>query len=296
MSDTPAVKSGIVALIGPPNVGKSTLLNSLLGQKISIVSPKPQTTRNRIVGVVNGPAYQIVLLDTPGIHKARDPLNIEMVKIALTTLAEVDAVVFMVDVTMPLPGKTPPDYLPKEGPPVVLVINKIDTVGKEKLLPIITAYQGLYPFTAVIPLSALAGDGTELLVSELCRLLPVGPRLYPEEMPTDATERFIVAEMIREKIFLKARDEVPYSTAVTVESFKEDEANGLTTIHATIIVEKDSQKGIIIGKGGAMLKAIGQAARRDIEELLDQKVMLKLWVRVEKNWTKNPRILKELGF
>lgn len=296
MSDTPAVKSGIVALIGPPNVGKSTLLNSLLGQKISIVSPKPQTTRNRIVGVVNGPAYQIVLLDTPGIHKARDPLNIEMVKIALTTLAEVDAVVFMVDVTMPLPGKTPPDYLPKEGPPVVLVINKIDTVGKEKLLPIITAYQGLYPFTAVIPLSALAGDGTELLVSELCRLLPVGPRLYPEEMPTDATERFIVAEMIREKIFLKARDEVPYSTAVTVESFKEDEANGLTTIHATIIVEKDSQKGIIIGKGGAMLKAIGQAARQDIEELLDQKVMLKLWVRVEKNWTKNPRILKELGF
>lgn len=296
MSDTPAVKSGIVALIGPPNVGKSTLLNSLLGQKISIVSPKPQTTRNRIVGVVNGPAYQIVLLDTPGIHQARDPLNIEMVKIALTTLAEVDAVVFMVDVTMPLPGKTPPDYLPKEGPPVVLVINKIDTVGKEKLLPIITAYQGLYPFTAVIPLSALAGDGTELLVSELCHLLPMGPRLYPEEMPTDATERFIVAEMIREKIFLKARDEVPYSTAVTVESFKEDEANGLTTIHATIIVEKDSQKGIIIGKGGAMLKAIGQAARQDIEELLDQKVMLKLWVRVEKNWTKNPRILKELGF
>lgn len=296
MHETPSVKSGIVALIGPPNVGKSTLLNSLLGQKISIVSPKPQTTRNRIVGVVNGPEYQIVLLDTPGIHKARDPLNLEMVKIALTTLAEVDAVVFMVDVTMPLPGKTPPEYLPQEGQPVVLVINKIDTVAKEKLLPVITAYQGLYPFTSVIPLSALASDGTDLLIEELCRLLPVGPRLYPEEMPTDATERFIVAEMIREKIFLKARDEVPYSTAVTVERFKEDEQKGLTTIHATIIVEKDSQKGIIIGKGGAMLKAIGQAARQDIEELLDRKVLLKLWVKVEKNWTKNPRLLKELGF
>jgi GTP-binding protein Era len=296
MPQIPEVKSGIVALIGPPNVGKSTLLNSLLGQKISIVSPKPQTTRNRIVGVVNGPEYQIVLLDTPGIHQARDPLNLEMVKIALTTLAEVDAVVFMVDVTMPLPGKTPPEYLPKEGQPVVLVINKIDTVSKEKLLPVITAYQGLYPFTAVIPLSALTSDGTGLLIAELCRLLPVGPRLYPEEIPTDATERFIVAEMIREKVFLKTRDEVPYSTAVTIESFKEDELKGLTTIHATIIVEKDSQKGIIIGKGGAMLKAIGQAARKDIEELLDRKVLLKLWVRVEKDWTKNPRMLKELGF
>ncbi|MEW6502078.1 MAG: GTPase Era [Thermodesulfobacteriota bacterium] len=296
MPQIPEVKSGIVALIGPPNVGKSTLLNSLLGQKISIVSPKPQTTRNRIVGVVNGPEYQIVLLDTPGIHQARDPLNLEMVKIALTTLAEVDAVVFMVDVTMPLPGKTPPEYLPKEGQPVVLVINKIDTVSKEKLLPVITAYQGLYPFTAVIPLSALTSDGTGLLIAELCRLLPVRPRLYPEEIPTDATERFIVAEMIREKVFLKTRDEVPYSTAVTIESFKEDELKGLTTIHATIIVEKDSQKGIIIGKGGAMLKAIGQAARRDIEELLDRKVLLKLWVRVEKDWTKNPRMLKELGF
>jgi len=296
MRESNPVKSGIVALIGPPNVGKSTLLNSLLGQKISIVSPKPQTTRNRIVGVVNGPEYQLVLLDTPGIHQARDPLNLEMVKIALTTLAEVDAVVFMVDVTMPLPGATPPEYLPKEGQPVVLVLNKIDTVAKDRLLPIIAAYQRLYPFTAILPLSAMTGDGTTLLIEELCRLLPVGPRLYPEDIPTDATERFIVAEMIREKIFLKVRDEIPYSTAVTVESFKEDGAKGLTTIHATIIVEKDSQKGIIIGKGGAMLKAIGQAARHDIEELLDQQVMLKLWVRVEKNWTKNPRMLKELGF
>lgn len=296
MHESPPVKSGIVALIGPPNVGKSTLLNSLLGQKISIVSPKPQTTRNRIVGVVNGPEYQIVLLDTPGIHQARDPLNLEMVKIALTTLAEVDAVVFMVDVTMPLPGKTPPEYLPTTGQPVVLVLNKIDTMAKDRLLPIIAAYQHLYPFAAVLPVSAMTGDGTDQLVEELCRLLPVGPRLYPEEIPTDATERFIVAEMIREKVFLKTRDEVPYSTAVTIESFKEDEARGLTTIHATIIVEKDSQKGIIIGKGGAMLKQIGQAARHDIEELLDQKVLLNLWVKVEKNWTKNPRILKELGF
>lgn len=296
MNNASPVKSGIAALIGPPNVGKSTLLNTLLGQKISIVSPKPQTTRNRIVGVVNGPDYQIVLLDTPGIHHARDPLNIEMVKIALTSLAEVDVVVFLVDVTLPLPGKTPPDYLPTKGQPTVLVINKIDMVAKDRLLPIIEAYQRLYPFAAIIPLSALNSDGTELLVQELRRLLPEGPRLYPEDIPTDATERFIVAEMIREKIFLKARAEVPYSTAVTVESFKEDPAKGLTTIHATIIVERDSQKGIIIGKGGAMLKEIGQAARRDIEELLDQKVLLKLWVKVEKNWTKDPRMLKELGF
>ena len=296
MPDTPPVKSGIVALIGPPNVGKSTLLNSLLGQKISIVSPKPQTTRNRILGVVNGSDYQLVLLDTPGLHRARDPLNIEMMKTALATLAEVDAVVFLVDVTMPLPGKTPPDYLPKGGQPVVLVLNKIDTVARERLLPIIAAYQRLYPFSAVIPLSALPGDGTGLLIDELRRLLPAGPRLYPEDIPTDATERFIVGEMIREKVFLKVRSEVPYSTAVTVESFKEDAEKGLTTIHATIIVEKDSQKGIIIGKGGVMLKQIGQAARAEIEELLGQRVMLKLWVKVEKNWTKNPRMLKELGF
>ena len=299
MNNSPEqVKSGIVALIGPPNVGKSTLLNSLLGQKISIVSPKPQTTRNRILGIVNGPDYQIVMLDTPGIHKARSPLNLEMVKIALGSLAEVDAIVFMVDVTMPLPNtnNTPTSCLAGIDKPVLLLLNKMDMIDKEKLLPIIATYQGLYPFQAILPLSAKANDGTDLVIRELCTLLPTGPRLYPEDIPTDATERFIVSEIIREKIFLQTGQEIPYSTAVMIESFKENEAKQLITIHATIYVEKDSQKGIIIGKNGSKLKQLGQAARKDIEELLDQHVLLKLWVKVQKDWTNDPRFLRELGF
>ncbi|MGV1099541.1 GTPase Era [Thiovibrio sp. JS02] len=299
MNNSPhPVTSGIVALIGPPNVGKSTLLNSLLGQKISIVSPKPQTTRNRILGIVNGDTYQIVVLDTPGIHKARSPLNRELVRIALDSLAEVDAIVFMVDVTMPLPGKsdTPTECLKGVTQPVLLLMNKVDLVDKEKLLPMIAAYRELYPFHAILPVSAGKGDGTDLLIEELCKILPVGPRLYPEDIPTDATERFIVAEIIREKIFLQTGQEVPYSTAVTIESFKENPLKNLVTIHATIHVEKDSQKGIIIGKGGTRLQQIGHAARLDIEALLDQKVLLKLWVKVQKDWSKNPRFLKELGF
>lgn len=292
------VKSGIVALIGPPNVGKSTLLNGLLGQKISIVSPKPQTTRNRILGIVNGDDYQIVMLDTPGIHQARSPLNLEMVKIALDSLAEVDVIVFMVDVTMPLPKpeNSPIKYLTGTGRPAILLLNKVDLVDKEKLLPIMATYRELYPFKEILPVSAKQGDGTELVIKELCRLLPTGPRLYPDDIPTDATERFIVAEIIREKIFLLTGQEVPYSTAVTVESFKENEIKQIVTIHATIHVEKDSQKGIIIGKGGKKLQQIGQSARGDIERLLDQKVLLKLWVKVQKDWTRNPRFLKELGF
>jgi GTPase len=297
-SNQEQVKSGIVALVGPPNVGKSTLLNSLLGQKISIVSPKPQTTRNRILGIVNGPEYQIVMLDTPGIHRARSPLNLEMVKIALGSLAEVDAIVFMVDVTMPLPnsGNTPTHFLEGIDKPVLLLLNKMDLIDKEKLLPIIAAYQQLFPFRAIVPLSAKADDGTELVIRELLPLLPAGPRLYPEDIPTDASERFIVAEIIREKIFLQTGQEIPYSTAVTIESFKENTLKKLVTIHATIHVEKDSQKGIIIGKHGSKLKQLGQAARKDIEELLDQHVLLKLWVKVQKDWTSDPRFLKELGF
>lgn len=291
-------KCGIVALIGPPNVGKSTLLNSLLGQKISIVSPKPQTTRNRVAGIINGPGHQIVLLDTPGLHKARTPLNQEMVRIALGSLADVDLIIFMVDVTMPLPERSgsPVECLQGVQQPVLLLLNKIDLIDKNKLLPIIAAYGEIHPFHAILPVSAMKADGTDLVMEKLRDLLPVGPRLYPEDIPTDASERFIVGEMIREKIFLLTGQEVPYATAVTIESFKEDPEKGLVTIHATIHVEKSSQKGIIIGKGGSKLQQIGQAARMDMERLLDQRVMLKLWVKVQKDWTSNKNFLRELGF
>lgn len=290
------VKSGIVALVGPPNVGKSTLLNRLLGQKISIVSPKPQTTRNRILGIVNGPDHQVVLLDTPGIHEARSPLNQEMVKIALDTLAEVDAILFMTDVTLPppSPAKNPARFLEGRTQPVFLIVNKIDLVAREKLLPILAAYQALFPFQAIIPISARTGDGAEILLNEVIAVLPEGPRLYPEDIPTDASERFITAEIIREKIFLQTRQEVPYSTAVVIDRFQDD--GHLATIDATIIVEQPSQKGIIIGQKGTMLQKIGTSARIDIQQLLDRKVLLKLFVKVEKDWTRNPRLLRELGF
>lgn len=289
------VKSGIVALIGPPNVGKSTLLNSLLGQKISIVSPKPQTTRNKIVGIVNGDDYQIVILDTPGIHTARSPLNQEMVKIAVASLAEVDAIVFMIDISFPLPGKISEatGHLQHAGKPVILLVNKADLVAREKLLPILAAYREVFPFHAMIPISALHRDGTDILLAELLQLLPTGPRLYPEDIPTDATERFIAAEIIREKIFLLTTQEIPYSCAVAVDSFKEEEKK--ITIHATIFVERKSQKGIIIGKQGSMLKQIGQTARLELKELLGINVVLKLWVKIRKDWTTDALFLREMG-
>ena len=291
-------KSGMVAIVGPPNAGKSTLMNTLLGQKISIVTPKPQTTRNRILGILNGPDYQIVLIDTPGLHKARQPLNLEMVKIALASLSEVDVILFLIDVSLPMPEKQSKavEYLDGANCPAILVLNKIDLLDKEKLLPMIHLYQKIYPFAAIIPVSALHNSGTDLLLEELVSFLPKGPKYYPEDIPTDATERFIVAEIIREKIFLQTGQEIPYSTAVMIDDFKEDEKRSLVTIHATIIVEKSSQKGIIIGKKGSKLVQIGKNARFDIEKLLGQKVLLKLWVKVQKNWSKDMRFLKELGF
>jgi GTP-binding protein Era len=291
-------KSGMVAIVGPPNAGKSTLMNTLLGQKISIVTPKPQTTRNRILGILNGPDYQIVLIDTPGLHKARQPLNLEMVKIALASLSEVDVILFLIDVSLPMPEKQSKavEYLDGANCPAILLLNKIDLLDKEKLLPMIHIYQKMYPFAAIIPVSALHNSGTDLLLEELVSLLPKGPRYYPEDIPTDATERFIVAEIIREKIFLQTGQEIPYSTAVMIDDFKEDEKKSMVTIHATILVEKSSQKGIIIGKKGSKLVQIGKNARLDIEKLLGQKVLLKLWVKVQKNWSKDMRFLKELGF
>lgn len=295
------VKSGMVAIVGPPNAGKSTLMNNLLGQKISIVTPKPQTTRNRILGVVNDDQYQIVLLDTPGLHKSREPLNREMVRIAMDSLAEVDLVLFLIDISLPIPEKAKKErdrefsaYLRQVKSPAILVLNKVDLLEKEKLLPMIEAYSSLFPFKAVIPMSALKGDGTEGLLSEILEILPMGPRYFPEDIPTDATERFLVGEIIREKVFLLTGQEIPYSTAVTIESFKEEKK--LITIHANIYLERQSQKGIVIGKGGKKLKAIGTAARHDIEKLVGQKVLLKLWVKIRKNWSQDERFLKELGF
>jgi GTP-binding protein Era len=297
------IRSGMVAIVGPPNAGKSTLMNHLLGQKISIVSHKPQTTRNRILGVVNGESYQIVLLDTPGLHKARQPLNREMVRIAMESLNEVDAILYMIDVSLPLPEKIEQEKNKEmmeqmEGvvAPVILVLNKVDLLEKESLLPMIQHYAELYPFHSVMPLSALTGDGTEKVIDELLEILPLGPRYFPEDIPTDASERFLVAEIVREKVFLLTGQEIPYSCAVTIESFQEDDVKQMTTIHASIVLERSSQKGIVIGKGGKKLKSIGIAARKDIEKMLGQKVLLKLWVKVKKNWSKDERFLKELGF
>lgn len=292
------IKSGLVAIVGPPNAGKSTLMNSLLGQKISIVTPKPQTTRNRILGIMNDPAYQIVLLDTPGLHQARQPLNLEMVKVAMNSLTEVDVILFLVDLSLPLPGKDAAkakQYLEGTSAPAVLLLNKIDLLAdRQGLLPIIESYRAIFPFKALIPVSALTKEGLALLLQELLALLPVGPRYYPEDIPTAATERFIVSEIIREKIFLLTDQEIPYSTAVMVDSFKEDEKKGLVTIHATIFIEKSSQKGIIIGKKGAKLEKIGTSARQNIEALLARRVMLKLFVKVKKNWTRDLKFIREL--
>jgi len=297
------IRSGMVAIVGPPNAGKSTLMNYLLGQKISIVSHRPQTTRNRILGVVNGEDYQIVLLDTPGLHKARQPLNREMVRIAMDSLKDVDAILYMIDVSLPLPAKVEKgkqqellEQMEGVASPVILVLNKVDLQEKETLLPMIQKYTDLYPFHSILPLSALTGEGTGAVIDELLSILPVGPRYFPEDIPTDATERFLVAEIVREKLFILTGQEIPYSSAVTIESFQEDGKKQMTTIHATIVLERSSQKGIVIGKGGKKLKSIGTAASKDIEKMLGQKVLLKLWVKVRKNWSRDERFLKELGF
>lgn len=293
----------MVAIVGPPNAGKSTLMNHFLGQKISIVTPKPQTTRNRIVGIVNELEYQIVFLDTPGLHQAREPLNVEMVKIAMDSLMDVDLVLFLVDVSLPLPNTLKEEkqaelvsYFQQIKGPAIMVLNKVDLIDRKLLLPMIESYSSLFPFKAIIPVSALRDDGLDGLRKEILELLPMGPRLFPEDIPTDATERFLCAEIIREKVFLLTGQEIPYSTAVLIESFKEDETKHLVTIHAAIVVDRDSQKGMVIGKGGQKLKSIGTAARKDIESLIGAKVLLKLWVKVHRNWSQDKYFLKELGY
>lgn len=280
-------------------MGKSTLMNQILNQKISITCPKPQTTRNRILGIYNTERCQMVFVDTPGIHRARDEFNKILVETALATLEDVDAVAFIVDVTAK--GTELDRYvlecMEKVTTPVVLVLNKVDLLkDKGALLPLIERYTRLRDFAAVVPVSALTGDGVAALKAELEKLLPEGPRYYPEDALTDQPERFLVAEIIREKVFHLTEEEIPYATAVTVESFKEEPERNLVRIEATIHVERDSQKGIVIGKGGARLKEIGRLAREDVERLLGCRVYLGLYVRVQKNWRRDRRVLGEFGY
>jgi GTPase len=297
LTDKP-FRSGFAAIIGRPNVGKSTLLNRILGEKIVITSDKPQTTRNRIKGIHNIPGAQLVFIDTPGIHRARSLLNRYMVEEAVASIREVDCILFLVEADVPVGSQEAQilDLLASAATPVILVLNKIDRVAKEALLARIAGYAQLYPFKEIVPVSALTGDGVERLVQVVASYLPEGPVYFPDDILTDVPERFIVAEIIREKIFRLAHDEVPYATAVEVESFKERPDGSLIAIAATINVARDSQKGIIIGKKGAMLKKIGMEARREIEQFLAAKVFLELFVRVRKDWSENPRMMKELGY
>lgn len=291
-------RSGFVAIIGRPNVGKSTLLNRILGEKIAITSPKAQTTRNRILGIHNMPGAQILFLDTPGIHRPRGRLNKFMVDQALSACSEVDAVLFLAEADSP-PGEGD-DFVLRilEGgrAPVLLAINKIDRVARPDLLPLMDAWSRRFAFREIVPISALTGEGVEDLVSTVRALLPEGPTYYPEDMITDLPERFIAAEMIREQVLRQTREEIPYGVAVTVEQFEEKPEKGLVVIHAVIHVERDTHKRIVVGKGGAMIRGIGQAARRDIERLLDCRVFLELFVRVDRNWTDSQRLLREFGY
>ena len=294
-TDASAFHAGFVSVVGRPNVGKSTLVNRLVGQKVAIVSDKPQTTRNRILAVVNAPGGQIVLFDTPGIHKPMHRMNQRMVETAVRSLGQVDLAVWVVDITEPYgPGdRYVRDVLAKAGRPVILAINKIDRVPKPKILSAIEQYRSLLDFVEVVPLSARDGDNVELLSSLLLKHLPEGERLYPEDFLTDLPERFFVAEMVREQILRLTREEIPYTTGVLIESFKEEE--GLVRIEATIYAERESQKGILIGKGGAMLKEVGTAARRQIEEFLGTKIFLGLFVKVRERWREDAALLDEMG-
>ncbi len=291
-------KSGIVSIIGRPNVGKSTLLNAVLGEKIVITSDKPQTTRNRALGVKHTERGQIVFFDTPGIHDQRGLLNEYMVKVALKTLKEVDLILYMVEAGKGVDkgDRFVMEKMGKVSTPVILCINKVDLVKRDSLLPLIAAYTDLRSFQQVIPLSALNNEGMETLISLLLDALPEGPRYFPEDTLTDMPERFIAAEMVREKIFRALQHEIPYSVAVLVDSFKETPKRNLISITASIYVERDSQKGIIIGKGGKMLRDIGSRARKDMERLFGTRVYLELFVTVKKNWTKDGRRLKEFGY
>jgi len=289
------MKCGYVALIGRPNVGKSTLLNTVLGEKIAIVTEKPQTTRNKIIGIKNLPQAQIIFVDTPGIHKPKHKLGEFMVKEAHEAMDMVDVIVFMVEPESPREVELSIiEKLKALDKPVILAINKIDTVRKQSLLPLIDLYKDIYPFKEIIPISALKNDGVERLIERIVYFLPDSPKLYPEDMLTDQAERFIVSEFIREKIMKYTHDEIPYSVAVEIERWEETER--LLSIGANIYVEREGQKIIIIGKKGERLKKIATEARLDIEKFLGTKVFLEVWVKVRKKWRQRDMLLKSLGY
>lgn len=289
-------KSGFVTVIGRPNVGKSTLINKIIGQKIAITSDKPQTTRSRIQCILTLDDAQIIFLDTPGIHKPKFKLGEYMLKAAEGTLKEVDAIFFVIDATEKFGGgeKYILERLSATTKPVILVVNKVDLIEREKLLPIIADYSTRRDFAAVVPISATEGTNVDALIDETKKFLPEGVQYYPAEMITDQPERLIIAELIREKILHATQDEVPHSIAVDLEEFTPRD-NGTIFIRATIYVERDSQKGILIGKGGAMLKQVGAAARPEIEMLLGSKIFLDLWVKVKRDWRNSVGALNQLG-
>ncbi|MBT0662990.1 GTPase Era [Geobacter pelophilus] len=292
-------RSGFVAIIGRPNVGKSTLLNCILGEKLVITSDKPQTTRNRIQGIHNVEGGQIVFIDTPGIHKGRSRLNRYMVDEAGAALEGVDVVLFLVDATAkPVQQfELLQERLGRIDAPVILIVNKIDLISREQLILKLAEYGKLHNFREIVPLSAAKGEGVDRLDRLILPLLPEGPAYFPDDILTDAPERFVVAEIIREKVFRHTGDEIPYAVAVNVEEFDEgEEENGLIRISAVISVERETQKGIVIGKHGAMLKKVGTLARKEIEQLLGARVFLELFVRVRKDWTGNKNMMKELGY
>lgn len=291
-------KSGFVTLIGRPNVGKSTLMNQIIGQKIAITSDKPQTTRNRIQTVYTCEDGQIIFVDTPGIHKAKNKLGEYMVTVAERTLNEVDVILWLVEPSTFIGAgeRHIAEQLTRVKTPIILVINKIDTVKKEEILTFIAAYKDICNFAEIIPVSALNGENKENLMKSIFEYLPEGPQFYDEDTITDQPERQIVAELIREKALRLLDEEIPHGIAVSIESMKERKKGNIVDIDATIVCERDSHKGIIIGKQGAMLKKIGTSARQEMENLLDMKVNLQLWVKVKKDWRDSDFLLKNYGY
>lgn len=291
-------RSGFVTIVGRPNVGKSTLMNCLIGEKIAIISNKPQTTRNKITCILTKEAFQCVFIDTPGIHRPRHKLGEYMVKAAENTLNEVDAVLMLIEPTENAGNldRFVLERLENVKTPVILVINKMDTVERSKILKVIETYRKLYHFAEIVPISALKGDNTEELMKIICSYLPEGPQYFPEDMVTDQPERQIASEIIREKALQLLQEEIPHGIAVEIMAMKKRTDKNLVDVEATIYCEKDSHKGIVIGKQGAMLKKIGSRSRRDMERLLGSPIYLQLWVKVKKDWRDSDFLLKNFGY